>query len=624
MALGNRYTFTFESLLDKEEFTVILKQEGYAGTLETLEFLPTRSPIVLSYDKNNANIMHPIRGSQLTLLISLTPAQIQEFILAGNRDWYIELTGSQGFQWYGWLQPQTSVNYNPYGVRQLELQFTDNLGALQTTPDTVLQDSFVALQSLRSMIERQLSYTDINLPVSILTSVRHADEIYNYIQDTVHLEQILCNDINGEQPQMAYSLLSKMARLLQCVVYQRGGEFLVDNWIDKYIGGYPQDLLDSFKIVGRGFNVRFESPLSKVTARSYHYNVRHVIANRDFNVYVPTGPNKGFTDWEQFGTLATEIFSLFQSGNIDFLQILGNYVATNANSTDYYENINAVEIAEGAPMKLYVNYNNTFSGVGTVNPRIALRFEVGVDEYYLNEDNEWELTATPIILTGDAAIDKAKSVTTYAPGTGFATVRIYRPEVPSLGTTYNSGTAYIRYSYVDFGVGKSNIETDLKLFKAVGTKNNKGVRQNEQFETIGLAFDTEFYPTVGNLLFDQYVSLLYDAAGDRLSGDFISDYMPTSIPYGPTEFAANTYMRLFAKPQLYVEAELIGKGLYVGDVYTLSIPGLPDNLSFVVAAYDYDIKNDTYSALLAYIDYDDVNTITMERFWLQQNQDDNE
>ncbi len=47
MALGTRYTFSFFSLIDSEQFTVIIKQEGYVGSVETLGFLPGRSPLVL-------------------------------------------------------------------------------------------------------------------------------------------------------------------------------------------------------------------------------------------------------------------------------------------------------------------------------------------------------------------------------------------------------------------------------------------------------------------------------------------------------------------------------------------------------------------------------------------------
>lgn len=624
MALGNRYTFTFQSLIDGEDFTILIKQEGYAGTVETLQYLPGRSPVVLSYDKNNSNLLHPIRGSQLTVNVSLTPTQIQEFVLAENRTWYVELTGANGFEWYGYLQPQPSTNYSPYGLRQLDLQFSDNLGSLQNTPDTILANSFIYLQSLAEMIERELSYTDISLPVTFATSVSHEDFAPDYIQDTVFLEQIMCNDFNGNQPQMAYDLLGKMVRMLQSTVYQKAGSWVVENWIDKSLAPYPVDLLANYEVLGRGLNVRFESPLSKVTARSYHYQIRHVISNRAFSLYIPTGPNKGFESWEQQGTLATEIFSLVSSGGVDYLGVLGNYVSSVGNSADDYQNDNIVSITAGDQMKLYLNYDNTFSGIGTVNPRIALRFtgQPSGNVYWMNNLNEWTL-GSRIILQGDAEIQNALSVSTLAPEDGFATIQILRPDVPSLGVTYNSATSYIRFSYADFGAGKSVFDSDYKLFKSVGVKNNRGLRENEKFETIGLAFDNEFYPNATSN-FENYICLLYDSTGTRLDGNFISDYNPISQPWGPTEFAANTYMRLFAKPQLYIEAELRGKGLNIGDVFTVDIPGLPTGLVFVVVAFDYDIKNDQYSTLLAYISYDATDTITMERVWLQQNQDDPE
>ena len=622
MALATKYTFSFASVLDGELHTIVMKQEGYGGSPIALPYMVGRNFMVLSYDKGNANLLHPIRGSQLTLRVSLEPSQIQEFVLADNRTWYIEWTGANGWEWYGWLQPQTSINYTPYGLRELELQFSDNLGALQTAPDTILQNSFVYLQTIQEMIERQLSYTDVNLPVTISTSVRHANSVYDYIYNGTYLEAVMCNDFLGEEPQMAYDLLSKFLRLLQCSVYQKAGNWVVENFIDKTLAGYPNDVLDLFEVADRGINIRFESPLSKVVARSYHYQIRHSISNRDFAIYVPSGPNKGFLDWEQDPPPGDEIFSLFQSGGINFFGVLGNYVAGNAASHGLYQSTSFAQISEGDPLKLYLNYNNTFSGLGTVNPRIALRFEVGVDIYYLNTLNEWQLTGTPIILKGDAEILNAKSITTLAPGDGVANIEIYRPEVPALGTTYNSSTSYIRYSYADFGVGKVVNETDYKVFKSVGTKANAGLRPNEEFETIGLAYDREFYPQANSLLFSNYISLFYDEAGDRLAGNFISDYMPTSQPWGPTEFAANTYMRLFAKPQLYAEIELYGKALNVGDIYTLNVPGLPADLPFVVVAYDWDVQSDRYSALMAYISYDPTDTITMQRYWLQQNQDD--
>jgi hypothetical protein len=177
MALATKYTFSFASVLDGELHTIVMKQEGYGGSPIALPYMVGRNFMVLSYDKGNANLLHPIRGSQLTLRVSLEPSQIQEFVLADNRTWYIEWTGANGWEWYGWLQPQTSINYTPYGLRELELQFSDNLGALQTAPDTILQNSFVYLQTIQEMIERQLSYTDVNLPVTISTSVRHANSV---------------------------------------------------------------------------------------------------------------------------------------------------------------------------------------------------------------------------------------------------------------------------------------------------------------------------------------------------------------------------------------------------------------------------------------------------------------
>ncbi len=619
MALGNRYTFSFFSLIDSEQFTITIKQEGYAGPVETLEFLPGRSPLVLSYDKNNANILHPIRGSQMTVSVSLQPSQIQEFILAGNRDWYIEVTGTNGFEWYGWLQPQNSMLYTPYGLKELQLQFSDNLGALQNTPDNVFESSFIALQTIQEMIERQVGYTDISLPYVFNTSVRHDDET-DPIQETTYLEQIMCLDFNGVEPQMAYNLLSKELRLLQSAIYQKQGNWVIENLIDKSFAPYPASLFDTFKIVGRGLTVRFESPLSKVTAKSYHYNTRHSISNRDFTQYVTVGPNQGFVNWEQFGTLATVIYSQVIISGISYFGVLGNYVFGVANSTDHYAQT-GIPITQNMPLKLFINYNNTFSGVGQVDPRIALRFDGTSNTYYLNTDNEWQVTGTPIILTGEAAIANAASVTTQAPEDGSPVIMIYRPEVPGLGVTYNSGTSYIRYSYADFGVGKSAVDSDYKLFKSIGVKRNKGVRENEIFETIGLAFDNEFYPNATSN-FDNYVCLFYDSLGSRLTGNFVSDYSPTSQPWGPTEFACNTYMRLLAKPQLYIEATLIGKGLYIGDVYEVDVPGFETPYLFAVVAYDYDIRNDTYNVLLAYIDYDTSNTITQERVWLQQGQDD--
>jgi len=371
MALATKYTFSFASVKDGELHSIVIKQEGYGGSPIALPYMVGRDFMVLSYDKGNANLMHPIRGSQLTLRVSLEPSQIQEFILADNRTWYIEWTSDAGWEWYGWLQPQTSENYSPYGLGELELQFTDNLGALQTCPDTVLQDSFVALQTLGTMIERQLSYTDISLPVTFSTSVRHESEIYDFIQDTTYLEAVMCLDFNGDEPQDAHALLSKMARLLQCTVYQNAGNWVVENWIDKALAGYPNDILDNYLIVERSLNIRFESPLSKVIARSYHYQIRHVISNRDFSIYISVGPNQGFLNWEQDGSLTTVIYSLFQSGGINYFGVLGNYVSSNANSYDWYQSSTAAvaEIEANNPLKIYISYNNTFSGVGTVNPR---------------------------------------------------------------------------------------------------------------------------------------------------------------------------------------------------------------------------------------------------------------
>jgi len=619
MALGNKYSFTFLTVKDGEQFVILIKQEGFAGTVEQLDFMPGRNFVILGYDRNNANLLWPIRGSQLTVIISLQPAQIAEFVLADNKTWFIEVTGANGFEWYGWLQPQTSANYTPFGLRELTLQFSDNLGSLQNSPDNVFQDAFIALQPIKTMIERQVSYTNITLPFVYNTSVRlHGQAVP--IHEYTYLEQIMCLDLNGVEPQMAYTLLSKELRLMQSTIYQKGGNWVIDNFIDKSLALYPASLLSNFEILSRGLNVRFESPLSKATGKSFHYNTRHAIKNRDFTQYVSVGPNQGFIDWEQFGTLATAIYSQVIIAGISYFGVLGNYVGSVANSTDTYEQT-GITVAASSQMKLFLNYNNTFSGVGLVNARISLKFQSGANVYYLNTENEWILTGTPIVLIGETEINYITSRTSLAPAEGEVTIVIYRPEVPVLGTTYNSGTSYIRYSYADFGIGKDVLDTDYKVFKSLGRKDNQGVRPNEVFETIGLAFDNEIYPNPSSL-FEDYVSLFYDDVGDKVPGDFISDYMPTSKEWGPTEFATNTYMRLFAKPQLYIEVDLYGKNLNVGDIYEVDIPGFATPYKCVVVAFDWDIKNDKFSALLAYISYDEVDTIVKDSVWILQRQED--
>lgn len=618
MALGSRYKFNFTSLLGIQ-YEGILKQEGYGGTVEQLAFMPGRNFCILSYDKTNANILHPIRGSQLTVRLSLQPLQIAEFVLSNNRTWYIELTGDNGFEWYGWMQPQNSMNYNPYGLRELELQFSDNLGALQNTPDTIMDSFLIELQPFTDMIERNIGYTDIALPVTISTSVRHADFAPETANDTAHLEQAMTLDVNGQEQQPAYDILSKMLRMLHCIVYQKGGNWVVENLIDKTLASYPTDLLADYKIAGRGLNVRFESPLSKTTGRSYHYQIRHTQRNRDFADYIPSGPNKGFAFWEQVGFLATEMFSLLTISGKNYYNVLGNYVASNTNSADYYVNDGGT-VTEGESIRVFLNYEPT-PGLGfDVDARVAIVVtDSGSTEYWLRNDAVWD--TTPFILTGDTQITAILNTPLPAPVNGTINIRIYRPLVSSLGTTYNSSTAYIRFGFADVLASKVSENTDLKLFKSIATKDNRGMREAEKFETIGLQFDTEFSPNEASFWqFQDYISFIYDSTGTRLDSKFISDY--DAEERSLTQFATNTAMRLLAKTQVIIEADLYGQDLNIGDIYTVNIPGLPANLPCVVIAYDFDIKNDRYNTVLAYISYDDIDTIDQERFWLQQNQDE--
>jgi len=85
-------------------------------TSDFVEFKPTYKSATLSTDA----LLIYADGGQMTVRVSLTPTQIQEFVLAENRDWYIEVTGTGGFEWYGWFQPQSSLTYSPYDLRQLE------------------------------------------------------------------------------------------------------------------------------------------------------------------------------------------------------------------------------------------------------------------------------------------------------------------------------------------------------------------------------------------------------------------------------------------------------------------------------------------------------------------------
>ena len=618
MALGSKYQCDFISLLGVT-YQAIIKQEGYGGSVIVLPFLPGRNFAVLAYDKTNTDILHPIRGSQFSLTLSLEPSQIEEFVLAENRDWYIEVTGDNGLEWYGWLQPQTSMNYNPYGLREITLQFSDNLGALQNTPDNIMNQFLVELQPLTDMIERELSYTDIALPVTISTSVRHTDFSPEKANDTIHLEQGLTLDYNGQEPQSAYDLLSKMLRLLHCVVYQKAGTWVVENLIDKSLALYPDSLLDFYQILNRGMNIRFDAPLSKSVARSHHYAIRHTQQNRDFSLWVPSGPNKGFTFWEQFGTLATEMFDLVVLSGKNWFKILGNYVSTNANSADYYANDGGA-VKEGESVRVFLNYEPT-PGLGfDVDARVAITVvDSGSTVHWLRADAVWD--TTPYILTGDTEINGILNIPIPAPVDGTAMIRIYRPLVPSLGTTYNSSTTYMRFAYAEILASNVAVNEDLKLFKSVARKDNRGLKELQEFETIGLQFDTEFSPNGAAFWqFDQYISFTYDSTGTRLDSKFYSDY--DAEERSITQFANNANMRLLAKPQIYIEATLYGNGLSIGDIYTIDLPGLPAGLIFVVVAYEHDLKNDTYNTTLAYISYDATDTIDMFRYWLLQIQDD--
>lgn len=618
MALGNKYECNFTSLLGVT-YQAIIKQEGYSGNVIVLGFLPGRNFAVLSYDKTNTDILHPIRGSQFSLTLSLEPSQIEEFVLAGNRDWYIEVAGDNGFEWYGWMQPQTSMNYNPYGLREITLQFSDNLGALQNTPDNIMNDFLIELQPLTNMIERQLSYTDIALPVTISTSVRHTDFSPETANDTIYLEQGLTLDYNGQEPQPAYDLLSKMLRLLHCIVYQKAGEWVVENLIDKSLELYPDSLLDTFSILNRSMNIRFDAPLSKSVARSYHYQIRHTQQNRDFSSWIPSGPNNGFTFWEQFGTLATEMFDLLELNGKNYFEVLGNYVSTNADSADYYAN-DGGSVKEGEIVIIFLNYEYTPSLGFDVDARVAITVvDSGSTVHWLRADAVWD--TTPYILTGDTEINDILNLSIPAPVDGTAVIRIYRPLVPSLGTTYNSGTTYVRFAYAEILASNVAENEDLKLFKSVARKDNRGLKELQEFDTIGLQFDTEFSPNGADFWqFDKYISFTYDSTGTRLDSKFFSDY--DAEERSITQFANNANMRLLGKPQIYIELTLYGNGLNVGDIYTINVPGLPEGLIFVVLAYDHDLKNDTYNAILAYISYDETDTIDMFRHWLLQIQDD--
>ncbi len=624
MALASRYTFSFYSLIDSEQFSVVIKQEGYTGYPDALEFLPGRNPITLSYDKTNASLLHPIRGGQLTINLSLEASDLEEFVLADNRTWFIEVTGTNGFEWYGWMQPQSSIIYSPYGIGTIGLQFSDGLGALQTTPDNVLSTAFVEKQSLTEMIERLVSYTDIDLPVTINTTVKHDGEI-GTANDTVFLEQALSLDYNGQQPQNAYDLLSRILRLIHCTIYQKNGTWVVENLIDKSLLPYPDDLTINFQVLDKSLIVRFESPLSKVTAESRHYEIRHTQNNRDFAIanFDMSDNFLNFPDWVQQGTNATAMVNAVTLGGKQYARIFGNYVASNGNSTDYLENSGG-SVEEGQTVRIFVAFENVLSTPSDITPQFAIELNESGNTWWFSASSMTFIDQpTPILNTSDILSNIGQQV--IIPASGTIKFRIYRPIIPSLGTTYNSGVNYCRWAYAEALAGKQNVDNEYKLFRCVGTKDNRGLRENEKFDTIGLAFDREVAPPTETAIdYDAYVSLFYDEDGAQLTGDFVSDYMATSQPWGLTEFAVNTYMRLFAKPQLYVEAALYGKGLSVGDIYEIDVPGFASAYLFVVVAFDYDIRNDTYNVLFSYISYDSVDTITMQNYWLQQNQNDSE
>jgi hypothetical protein len=313
---------------------------------------------------------------------------------------------------------------------------------------------------------------------------------------------------------------------------------------------------------------------------------------------------------------------LLTTSGKNFFQVRGNYVSATADSNDYYMNDGGAAV-EGEALRIYFNYEYT-PGLGfDVDARIAIILDAGGTPWYLGANKEWYNTATPIIITGDDDISGILNVATIAPISGNISIRVYRPEVPSIPVSYNPTVTYMRVAFADILASKTSDPEDYKMFKSVATKANKGLRETEYFETIGLQYDTEFSPNGAAFFqFDNFISFVFDSSGQRLDSRFTSGYESTE--WSLTQFATNTYARLFAKPQVYVEADLYGKSLNVGDIYTLNIPGFAAAVTLVVVAFDYDLKNDIYSAVLAYINYDSTNTITNERFWLQQLQDDPE
>lgn len=168
MAYGLKYFFSFhDNATDKVVLVNIYLQE-YAG--DTLELIPSESPLIINENNNDDDIFSPIRAREFKIRFvseNLIYPGIEQLLTNDDNDWKIEILLDGILFGYGFLltdqMTEEWLTDNSYHV--IEISATDNLGALKklALPGFDPTDKKTLYQIVRACLDEAIPDLPINI-----------------------------------------------------------------------------------------------------------------------------------------------------------------------------------------------------------------------------------------------------------------------------------------------------------------------------------------------------------------------------------------------------------------------------------------------------------------------------
>ena len=634
MAYAEIYYFTFTSVIEGRTFTASIEKDGYSGYPKEITVFPGRSPLVIEY-QSEGEIYKPVRSSTATVTISqkesgLTTQELIDFVSAQEREFKLTITEDVGSGtqtiWVGWLQPMEELTLDLFNLGAISIVFIDGLAQLRNIAlDYDISECF-QYDKLKETIRRCLLLTGHTFDVQLINTIREsATNTPVWEHFSLSKAAYLRPDTGGFLD--ALTVLELLLTKIGCTVYQSGGKWFVQNFLegeqsstrgalmnDDGTGGgtlstYTRainPILTGRNFVARNGQARLVNPISQANVKAEYLSNRMGVVNWNFNTWTGAA-----TDMPNEWTSVNSLQVLRQNTGISsqYSAYLRGYFKE-LDQPDRSMEYDGTQVQEGD--KIIVGWEweyLTLIGADTPIGRVSYLYEHptdGTKNRYLDEDGEWVIPFTTIDAQKPTDVPVGDKIIT-VPGEGRIIVNAHNPKATT-AVGEDQDVYYVRLWFCGF----IHVKEGEREENPISFSKYKGINVRLQLSNV---FSNATIEPVKVLGYEAKDSTEMPAA--NITDEVLQSFLGSEREAGNENQLVNTQIKtdfvnsigtinrtvayqilqFIRSNRFVIQGDFIGEALQIGDTYTYNV-FTGEERKFICIGYAYDLKNDTFTTAL--------------------------